>query len=348
MSRPAPLTPRDRVLRACRGQSTDRAPVWLMRQAGRYLPEYRKIKERASFLEMCRDAELAFEISLQPFRRFRMDAVIVFSDILLPLAELDLGLHYAPGPRIEHPVRDGDDLARLEGDVASALRPTCEAIRALREELGDEAAVIGFAGAPWTLAAYVSEPQLSRDLGGLAGLTYRDPELVDALLERMSRITAETLRLQVEAGADVVQIFDTWAGMLSRERFVRFAGAALRRVLRALDRDGPPRILFARGASHLVEELADLEPDVVSLDWRVELEEAVQGIGQRVALQGNLDPAALMAPPPEITRRVERICKAGRLGRGHILNLGHGVLPTTPIEGVESFVEAARQAESSL
>ena len=203
--------------------------------------------------------------------------------------------------------------------------------------------MIGFAGAPWTLAAYASERKLSRDLVQLSAFSYTEPGLLERMLERMAAITTEALRLQIEAGADVLQIFDTWAGALSSQRFRRFAGPALGRVLAALPRPRPPVMLFARGASHLVEELAELGPDVVSLDWRVDLEEAGARIGQRVSLQGNLDPAALHASPAEIARQVERQIRAGRKARGHILNLGHGVPPTAPLEGVAAFVAAARQ-----
>ena len=336
------------MLRACRGEPTDRPPVWLMRQAGRYLPEYSRIKAHHSFLEMCRDPELAAEISLQPYRRFALDAVIVFSDILLPLPRLDLGLDFRPGPSVERPIRGPSELEKLDGDVEAAMRPTCDAIRSLKLELGDEVPVIGFAGAPWTLAAYATETKLSRDLATLTSLSYAEPAFVDALLEKMTRITSETLRLQIEAGADVLQIFDTWAGMLSAERFRRLAGPALRRVLEALPSSHPPVILFARGASHLLDELAELQPDVVSIDWRSDLEDAAHRVGDRVSLQGNLDPAALRSPPEEIRQVVEQLVKAGRKARGHILNLGHGVLPGTPIEGVAAFVEAAQQQTGSI
>jgi uroporphyrinogen decarboxylase len=209
------LTRLERMLRACRGEPTDRPPVWLMRQAGRYLPEYREIRARASFLEMCRDPAIAAEVSLQPYRRFGMDAVIVFSDILLPLTGLKLDLDFQPGPRVENPILQASDLWRLEGSVAEAMQPTCDAIRALKATLGGETAVIGFAGAPWTLCAYASERKLSRDLVALAALSYREPGLLERLLERMAEITTETLQLQIEAGADVLQIFDTWAGRQS-------------------------------------------------------------------------------------------------------------------------------------
>ncbi len=315
-----------------------------MRQAGRYLPEYREIRSRSSFLETCRDPDLAAEISLQPFRRFGMDGVVVFSDILLPLTGLGLKIDFDPGPHVANPLAGAADLTRLEGDVAESMAPTCAAIRRLRAELGERAAVIGFAGAPWTLAAYALESKLSRDVVALAALSYRDPGLLDRLLDRMAAITAETLRLQIDAGADVLQIFDTWAGMLGIERFERFAGRALRDVLSRLPAERPPLIVYARGAAHLCDALAGLGAEVVSLDWRTDLGDAARRIGGRVALQGNLDPGALMGPRSEIHRLVASLIEAGRPARGHVLNLGHGVQPQTPIEGVAAFVEAARGA----
>jgi uroporphyrinogen decarboxylase len=341
---PLRLRARERFVRACRGEATDRAPVWLMRQAGRYLPEYRELRSRLGFLDLCRSPDLAAEVSLQPYRRFGMDGVVVFGDILVPLSGLGLDFEFAPGPTTRRPIRDEEDLARLDGSVAEAMAPTCDAIRALRAELGEDAAVIGFAGAPWTLAAYASEEKLSRDLVALGALSYREPRLCDALLDRMAEITAETLRVQAEAGADALQIFDTWAGVLSRERFRRFAGRALKRVLESLPEEGPPVTLYARGAPHLLDELVDLGADVVSLDWRIDLADAAARVDGRVSLQGNLDPAALQGSPASIRAAVARILEAGRKARGHILNLGHGVQPQTPVEGVAAFVEAAREA----
>jgi uroporphyrinogen decarboxylase len=269
-----------------------------------------------------------------------MDGVVVFSDILLPLANL-LELDFDPGPRVARPVAARADLGRLHARaVREALAPTCEAIARLRSELGERAAVIGFAGAPWTLAAYASETRLSRDLQVLTALSYSEPGFVDALLERMAQISAEALRAQLEAGADALQLFDTWAGTLSVPRFARFAGRALRRVLELLPSERPPLILFVRGATHLLEELADVAMDVVSLDWRIDLGEAAARIGRRVSLQGNLDPGALAAPPEQIARAVGELIEKGRKARGHIVNLGHGVLPSTPLAGVEAFVSA--------
>ena len=331
------------MLRACRGEPVDRPPVWLMRQAGRYLPEYRALKEKHSFLELAGHPSHATEISLHPWRRFGVDGVVVFSDILIPLMGLGIELDFAPGPIVANPFEGAADLARLDGDPGAAMAPTCEAIRRLKSELGDGAAVIGFAGAPWTLAAYACEQRLSRDLEKLCGLAYREPGLVDDLLERMASVTAQTLAVQIEAGADVVQIFDTWAGVLSVPRFERFAGRALRRVLELLPEDGPPVIVFARGAAHLTDALAALGADVVSLDWRVDLAEAAARIGQRVSLQGNLEPNALAGPTAEIERAVAELIEAGRKARGHVLNLGHGVLPSIPVESVAAFVRAAKR-----
>ncbi len=336
------MNARERMLRACRGEPVDRPPVWLMRQAGRYLPEYREIRSRVSFLELCADSERAAEVSLQPHQRFGVDAIVVFSDILLPLTATSLQLEFDPGPVVANPLQPAEGLAALAGDVGSAMAPTCEAIRAIRAATGGETAVIGFAGAPWTLAAYALEARLSRDTVGIVSLSYREPEQLDALLERMAEISAATLALQIEAGADVLQIFDTWAGMLSAERFRRTAGRALARVLELLPETRPPVILFARGAAHLVDELAALGPDVVSLDWRTDLAEAARRIGDRVSLQGNLDPAALLQPPEAIERQVRDLVEQGRKARGHVVNLGHGVLPHTPPESVAAFVRAAQ------
>jgi uroporphyrinogen decarboxylase len=337
-------SPRARFARAARGVPVDRPPVWLMRQAGRYLPEYRELRARVDFLALCRDPGLACEVSLQPFRRFGMDGVVVFSDILLPLAGTGLSLAFDPGPRVRHPVSPDTGLRCLAGDIDAALEPTCEAIRRLRAELGESAAVIGFAGAPWTLAAYASETRLSRDLEVLAALSHSEPGFVDELLERMAQICAGALRLQLEAGADALQIFDTWAGVLEARRFERLAGRALRRVLALLPASRPPLILFARGAAHLVDALAGIGADAISLDWRVDLAHAAARVGRRVSLQGNLEPSALAAPPAQIESAVRELIEAGRAARGHIVNLGHGVLPSTPIEGVAAFVGAVQRS----
>ena len=330
------------MLAACRGEPTDRPPVWLMRQAGRYLPEYREVRSRMAFLELCADADAAADVSLQPYRRFGMDGIVVFSDILLPLAGLGLGVDFAPGPVVRNPIRGAADLDRLAGSPAEYMRPTCAAIRKIADATEGSVAVLGFAGAPWTLAAYALEEKLSRDTVAITALSYAEPALLDRLLDRMAEITAETLALQIEAGANAIQIFDTWAGMLAAPRFRRFAGRALERVIDLLPEERPPLILFARGASHLAEELVGLGPDVVSLDWRVDLGSFAERFGQQVSLQGNLDPAALMQAPDEVAREVRALVAAGRKARGHVVNLGHGLQPHTPVESVGAFVDAVK------
>jgi uroporphyrinogen decarboxylase len=341
------LKGRERFRRACLGEPVDRAPVWLMRQAGRYLPEYRKLRAETGFLEMVATPDLAVEISLQPWRRFSMDGVVVFADIMTPLGGTKLDVDFNPGPRIGNPIQSERDLALLDGDPVAAMQPTCEAIARIRSEVGERAAVLGFAGAPWTLAAYAMETQLTRDVVGLTTASYREPAFCDRLLERMAEICAASLRAQFEAGADAVQIFDTWAGLLSAERFRRFAGRALGSVLEQLGDDRGPVILYAREAAHLVDELAALGPDVISLDWRTNLGAAADRVGKRVSLQGNLDPMALSGPVEQIAEQVRAIREQGQRARGHILNLGHGVPRTTPVEGVAAFVEAALQSSRS-
>ncbi len=341
------LSSRDRMLRSCRGESVDRPPVWLMRQAGRYLPEYRAIRSRSGFLDMCRDAELAAEISLQPFRRFGVDAVVIFSDILLPLAGLGLELEFTPAPVIHNPLTSPGNVERISGSVAEAMAPTCEAIVKTRRELGTGVPIIGFAGAPWTLAAYVTEERLSRDTVRIRTLAYEEPDALDRLLDRLADVAAEVLRLEAEAGADVLQIFDTWAGLLAPDLFSRFAGRALERVIDSLPSNRPPVILYARGATHLLDELAGLGADVVSVDWRIPLGEAAARVRGRVSLQGNLDPLALSGSVDSVRRITLEMLEAGRKARGHIANLGHGVLPTTPIEGVAAFVETVRTFDGS-
>jgi len=338
------LSARERFVRAARGEPVDRPPVWLMRQAGRYLPEYRELRAKTGFIEMCDRAELAVEVSLQPWRRFGMDGVVVFSDILLPLRGAGLELEFSPGPVVARPLAAESDLARLGGEIEASIAATCQAITRLRRELGERAAVIGFAGAPWTLAAYATEAKLSRDLEVLSSLAWREPRFLDRLLDRMVETCVATLELEIAAGADCLQIFDTWAGTLSAERFERFAGRALRAVIERLGPKRPPLVVFARGAAHLLEPLAALGADVVSLDWRVDLAAAAAGIGQRVSLQGNLDPTALFAPLPELARETEALVRAGRAARGHIVNLGHGVLQRTPVDAVATFVRTVQES----
>jgi len=346
MAAGASLTRTERMLRACRGEPVDRPPVWLMRQAGRYLPAYRAVREGVGFLEMCRDVERAVEVSLQPLRLVGTEAVVFFSDIFVPVTGLGVEVAFAPGPRIAEPIRSARDVARLrEPDPRDAVPYVFEILRRLRGVLEPEAVpLIGFAGAPFTLATYLVEGQgdPARTFPELRAWMAREPEGVRALLERLAALTIAYLNAQIVAGAQVVQLFDTWAGCLDRDTYLRFVQPVNRAVVEGVKRAAAPFILYTNQASHLLDELLETGPDVISVGPEVELAEAARRAGSRASVQGNLDPVLLAAPREEIFRRVAALAAAARPARGHVLNLGHGCLPETPVEGVRAFTDAAR------
>jgi len=330
---------KDRFLRACRRESVDRPPLWIMRQAGRYLPEYRALRARADFLTLCRTPELAVEASLQPLRRFPLDAAIVFSDILLPAAAMGCHLSFEPGPRIAAPIRTRTDVEALRTPpMAEAAPATAEAVRLLARELGGRMPVIGFAGAPFTLAAYLVQGAGGAGFGATKELMRRDPVTLDRLLDKLTTVTTDWLQLQVAAGAAAVQLFDSWAGILSPEDYRRFALPSARRVVDAIRSDGTPVIYFAVDGNHLIEEARQTGADVLGICWRTPLDEARRRTGDTVALQGNLDPHVLLGPADLVRTRARQVLHEGR-GPGHIMNLGHGILPGTPIASVEALVE---------
>jgi uroporphyrinogen decarboxylase len=331
----------DRFLRACRRQPVDRTPLWIMRQAGRYLPEYRELRSRVDFLTLCRTPELAVEASLQPLRRFALDAAIVFSDILIPLEALGCELAFDPGPRIARPLRTAADIDALEprpiGEVASYVG---EAVALLRRELAGKAPVIGFCGGPFTLAAYLAEGAGKEGFAEVRTLLHRDPAALARLLDKLAALMSDYLNLQIAAGAQAVQIFDSWAGLLSPADFRAFALPAVRRLIHGLARDGVPVIYFAPAAGHLLEDSATSGADVLGLCWRTPISQARARTGGRVALQGNLDPAVLFAGPEAVRARALAVLEDAGERPGHIMNLGHGILPETPIASVEALVEA--------
>ncbi len=330
----------DRFLRACRRQPVDRAPLWIMRQAGRYLPEYRALRARADFLTLCRTPELAVEASLLPLRRFALDAAIVFSDILIPLEALGCELAFAPGPRIARPLRGAADIdALVPRPIAESTPFVGEAVRLLRRELAGKAPVIGFCGAPFTLAAYLTEGEGREGFGRVRAMLHGEPDALARLLDRLSALMAEYLNFQIAAGAQAVQIFDSWAGLLSPADYRAFALPAVRRLVQALDREGVPVIYFAPGATHLLELAASSGADVLGVCWRTSISEARARTGGRVALQGNLDPAVLLAPPAMVRAHALAVLEDAGGGPGHIMNLGHGILPETPIASVAALVE---------
>jgi uroporphyrinogen decarboxylase len=340
----AALDPTARLLRACRGEPVDRPPVWLMRQAGRYLPEYRRVRERLSFLELCRDVDAAVEVSLQPLRRVGTEAVIFFSDIFVPVAGLGIEVDFRPGPVLAEPIRSLAQVERLRaGDPRESVPFVFEILRRLRRELAEERVpLIGFAGAPFTLAAYLVEGRGSREFVAIKQMMLRAPEVLRALQARLTTLVVDYLSAQIEAGAQVVQLFDTWAGLLAPDDYAEWVLPVHREIAAKLDRARAPLILYVRGSAHLLGPMLASGADVISLDWRVELAEAARLAGARASLQGNLDPAGLFAPAETIAARVRAIAAAAAPARGLVLNLGHGCLPDTPVEGVRAFTDAAR------
>jgi len=334
----------ERLLRACRGEPVDRPPVWLMRQAGRYLPEYRALRAGVSFLEMCRDVERAVEVSLQPVSLVGSEAVIFFSDIFVPVTGMGVALDFRPGPVVADPIRSLAQVERLASvDPRESVPFVFEILRTLRRELAkDEVPLLGFAGAPFTLACYLVEGHGSRHFGTLKRMMHREPAVLRALLDRLAGMTIDYLNAQIEAGAQAVQLFDTWAGMLAPDDYREWVLPSHRRIAAALHRDRAPLILYVQDGGHVVDEMLAAGPDVVSLDWRLDLADAARRAGARASIQGNLDPSALHAPREEIFRRVRAMAVAGRAARGHVLNLGHGCHPDTPVEGVRAFTDAAR------
>lgn len=336
---------RDLFLRACRCEPVDRVPVWIMRQAGRYLPEYQAIRKQHDFLTLCKTPELAAEVSIQPLRALGVDAAIVFSDILI-LAEA-MGMTFEvpdSGPVLASPIRDESAIRALRSfDPDRETKFVGDAIRLLSREAGPQTPVVGFAAAPWTLACYMVEGQIRGDISTIKAMAYSAPRALHDLLAKIARVTALYLRSQINAGATAVQLFDTWAGELSRSQFDAFEFRAIRLLLEELNAGSTPVILYARGAAHLLHSFANCGADVLSVDWRTDLAEARHILGPKIALQGNVDPAILLGPEATIREAaLEAIDKT--VGLGHILNLGHGILPRTPVANARAFVQAGQSA----
>ena len=338
------LTATERMLRACRGEPVDRPPVWLMRQAGRYLPAYRRVREQVSFWDLCRDVERAVEVSLQPLDLLGTEAVILFSDIFAPVPSLGIDVRFEPGPVIEEPIRCLAQVEKLRAvDPRESVPFVFDSLRALRAALAErEVPLIGFAGAPFTLAAYLVEGRGTRHFSALKRVLYREPEILRALQDRLAATVVDYLNTQIEAGAQVVQLFDTWAGILTPADYREWVLPIHREVIAKLDRRRAPVILYVQDGAHVLDAMAESGADVLSVDWRVDLARAAHSVGARVALQGNLDPCALFAPPAYIREQVRALAAAAAPARGHILNLGHGCLPDTPVEGVRAFIDAAK------
>jgi uroporphyrinogen decarboxylase len=332
-------------LAACRRRPTSFTPVWLMRQAGRFLPEYRAIRARLGFLELCRSPDVAAEVTTLPVEKLGVDAAILFADILLLVEPLGVGLEFTrgEGPAIRRPVRSAADVERLvERDPAETVPFVFETVRRARAALGGRVPLIGFAGAPFTVASYIVEGGASRDYVATKRLMYDDPGAWHALLALLARTTARYLNLQIAAGAQAVQLFDSWVGALGPDDYRAYALPYTRAIIGSLP-PGIPVIHFGTGTAGLLEALREAGGDVIGLDWRIDLGEGWRRVGDGVGIQGNLDPAALFAPPAEIRRRVAAILTQTAGRPGHIFNLGHGVLPGTPVDHVRALVDAVHE-----
>jgi len=334
-----------RLLHACARRPVDATPVWLMRQAGRYLPEYRAIRDKMSFVEMCMRPDIAAEVTLQPLRRFDLDAAIIFADILLPLEPMGIGFHFTPedGPVIERPVRGAADLAGVHTiDAAADLQYVMDAIRLVRHELGERVPLIGFSGAPFTLASYIVEGGHSRNYTHVKKLMYEDPVAFGRLMSLISEVVVDYLLAQIAAGAQVVQLFDSWVGWLGPFDYERLVLPHVRSVVDRVKGQGAPVIYFGNGASGMLHHIATAGSEVIGVDWRIDIDRAWEQLGD-VAVQGNLDPITLLGPPAAIEERVaDIIARVG--GRpGHIFNLGHGLVPQTPPDNVKYLVDVVHR-----
>jgi uroporphyrinogen decarboxylase len=326
------------LLQSIRRQPVKRRPLWIMRQAGRYLPEYREFRKRHSFKALAGHAELAAEVTLMPLKRFPLDAAIVFADIMSPLPALGIQFDFDPGPVVAEPIRDDAAVERLNRPTPEAIAPeVIKALQMTRAALPETTALLGFCGAPWTLAAYLVEGRGTKDFPTLRAFAAARPDLLEKLLARLSSLMADYLLQQAQAGADAVQIFDSWAGLLSLSAWQKLIRPHLLALLETVGAAGVPRILFVQNAPHLVEAYASLPAEVLAVDWRVDLP-ALQQRHPRHAVQGNIDPATLTAGAAA-TRAEALALLTAVAPTGHIVNLGHGILPQTPLESVEALVD---------
>jgi len=341
----------DLFLRALRREATERTPVWIMRQAGRYLPEYMKTRaEAGSFMKLCQTPELACEVTLQPLRRFALDAAIIFSDILTIPDAMGLGLHFleGEGPRFERPLQSVDDIRKLpRPDIGQSLSYVTDAVSLTRRELAGKVPLIGFSGSPWTLATYMIEGGSSKSFSLTKKLIYQEPASAHELLGKLADTVTDYLNAQIDSGAQAVQIFDTWGGALAAPAYREFSLAYMQRIVAGLQRDRAgrrvPVILFSKGCNTQLEALADSGCDALGVDWTITLREARERVGSRVALQGNLDPAILLTNKEVIHREVAATLESFGAGNGHVFNLGHGITPEVDPDNLTALINSVRQ-----
>ena len=330
-----------RFLKACRREAVDATPVWFMRQAGRYLPEYRAIRKHHDILEICKTPALAAEVTITAAAKLGVDAAIIFADLLLPLEPMGMKVYFAPdeGPVVEEALRTAEAIRNLRTSGAGELGFVGDAIRLVHGHFAGTVPVIGFAGAPFTLASYMIEGGSSRDFVHTKSLIYNAPSAWATLMEKLCAVLEPYLLEQIQAGASAIQLFDSWVGCLTVEDYSRYVLPYSRRLIQAVQRLGIPVIHFATGSGGLLGAMQEAGADVLGVDWRIGLGRAWHEVGFRPAIQGNLDPAALFAPRPELRRRVETILEQAGGRAGHIFNLGHGILRGTPVENVRAVVE---------
>lgn len=333
-------------IRACFRQPVERTPVWIMRQAGRYLPEYRAVRAKYDFITMCKTPEVATEITLQPIAIIGVDAAIIFSDILVIPEAMGMEMQFieGKGPRFPHPLRSEADLENLRRPVADEdLKYVLDAVRLTRRELNERVPLIGFSGAPWTLATYMIEGGGSKNFKEIKKWRFARPDLLHRLLRQITDAVIDYCRAKMDAGAQAIQLFDSWAGILDPAGFGEFALPYMRRIVESIRRPGVPVIYFAKGGMMWLDQLAESRADVLGLDWTIDLGKARRFFGDRLALQGNLDPIALYAPPQKIRELVKQMLAAYGPGNGHVANLGHGILPDIPVDHARAFVDAVKE-----
>jgi uroporphyrinogen decarboxylase len=334
-----------RFVRACLRKPVDRTPVWFLRQAGRYMQEYRDVRKHHTLVEICKQPDLAAEVTITAAEKLGVDAAIIFADLLLPLEPMGLPFEFqaGEGPVVHHPVRTAEDVRALRTDRADDLAYVARAIQKVADHFRDRLGIIGFCGAPYTLASYMIEGGGSRNYIHTKQMMYRDPLSWRSLLDKLIKVLTEYCRLQVQAGADVIQIFDSWVGSLSLTDYREYAFDATKRLVRAVQDMGVPVIYFGVETAGLLTDMAATGADVVGLDWRQPLDDGWKAVGYNHAIQGNLDPITLFAPQELIQLRVNEILRSAAGRPGHIFNLGHGIVPTTPVENVQAVVRMVRE-----
>jgi uroporphyrinogen decarboxylase len=345
----------DRLIRALLRQQVDVTPVWLMRQAGRYLPEYRALRKKAGdFMTMCKTPELACEITLQPLRRFDLDAAIIFSDILTIPDAMGLGLSFkeGEGPQFAKPIRTAKDVAAIQVPDIEKLNYVMQAIQLVKKELADKLPLIGFSGSPWTLASYMIEGSSSKNFSLIKRMLFNEPDLLKQLLQTLSDSVVAYLNAQITAGADAVMIFDTWGGVLTPRDYQLFSLHYMQQICQRLQRQHHnkiiPVILFTKNGGQWLEQIAESGCDAIGIDWTTNIGEARQRVGNKVALQGNMDPSILYAKPERIREEVVTILQDYGIGPGHVFNLGHGITPDVPPEHVQAMVEAVHNTQHQV